>query len=195
VLEHAKRSGNDERHKHCGDHGRLRQTSEECTTKARDEQQHRCAEDTPELEARRETDQRSSPDRTILACPDPCKHPQERDECLRRMTVDEGAVRQAGGNRDEPDCEPDPVTHAEPAQDEQEQAGHGELDQERERREVVDGADHRELQRPGLEYRVGVRVGPIGREQLLALVDEVDEVARVRASIEGRHGTGGGEHW
>ena len=106
------------------------------------------------------------------------------------MAVGEGEVRQAGCDGGQAGGEPDPVADSEPAEHQQQQRDRAELDHECERGEVPDGAEQDELQGPGLEHRVGEGARPGPREQLLAPVDEVDEVAGIRPSIEGGH-TGG----
>jgi len=100
------------------------------------------------------------------------------------MTVDERDVSHAGGDCQQPDRDAGPVGEAEPAEHEEEQHGDPQFDQERERRQVADSAEDRQLQGARLQLRVGEGVRPAAREKLLALVDEVDEVAGVRPSIE-----------
>ena len=100
------------------------------------------------------------------------------------MAVDERDVSQATRDCQQPDRDPHPVGEPHPAEHVKEQRRDAQLDQERQRSQIVYRPEERQLQGARLQPRVGEGVGPAAREQLLALVDEVDEVAGVRPSIE-----------
>ena len=93
-------------------------------------------------------------------------------------------MSQPSSDRQQSDREPRTVGERQPAEHEEKERGHAQLDQEGKRGHVADGPEERELQRAGLQLGVRVRVRPAGREQLLALVDEVAEVAGIRPPIE-----------
>jgi len=106
------------------------------------------------------------------------------------MAVDEGSVGQPGRDGQQADAQPDPIAHAELPQDEQQQRRDPKLQHECEGRQVPHGPKQDELQRARLEHRIGEGVRPAAGEQQFATVHEVDEVSRVRRSIEGCHRRG-----
>ena len=102
------------------------------------------------------------------------------------MSVHEADVRQACTDGQEPDQEPDAVARSEAAGDVEQQRRDGQLDHEGERGQVPHGAEGDQLERARLEYRIGESAGPTAREQVLAAMDEVDEVAGIGPAVEVR---------
>ena len=109
------------------------------------------------------------------------------------MAVGKSEVRQADADRGQPARKTPAIGDTDPAEHSKEQRRDAELDDERKRGEVPHGAEQDELQRPGLEHRIGESVRPPRRQQLLPTVHEVDEVAGIRPSIEVGRNRGGGE--
>ena len=130
----------------------------------------------------------------VVTGPEAGEHPEEWHERLCRVTVDEGPLGQSCRNGEHSDDEPHAVTDVNPAEDVEQQGGNRELDHERERGEVANRAEDDELERAGLQHRVGEGVRPVGREELFAAVDEVNEVAGIRPSIEVRPARSEAEH-
>ena len=184
VVEHPERPRKRERREHRRHDHALDAGTGERAREPGSQQQHHYAEHTPELEARGEADECSRSKQAILARPEPGEHPQEWNDCLRGVAVDERDVRQPRRDCQQADHEAGPVGEPEPAEHEEKQRRDAEFDQERERSEVAHGAEQRQLEGAGLQLRVGEGVRPAARKKLLALVDEVDEVAGVRPSIE-----------
>ena len=102
-------------------------------------------------------------------------------------------MRQAGANGDQARSEAPAYGDPEPAEHGDEQRRHSKLDDERQRGQVSHASEDHELQRAGLQHRIGERVRPARREQPLAAMHEIDEVARVSPSVEGRDRGRGGE--
>ena len=109
------------------------------------------------------------------------------------MTVDERSVRQADGDRRQPERGSPPHRESDPAEDEQEERRDAELHDVGEHLGAARSSGEEELQRPRLQRRVGERVRPASREEPFALVHEAEEVARVRAAVDGRDHPGGGQ--
>ena len=108
------------------------------------------------------------------------------------MAVDERDVRQPSEDGQQADNEPDPIRRTDTTRDEQQQPRNAELDQKRQRRHVPDGAEDHELQRSRLQHRIGESARPAAGQQVLAAVDEVDEVAGIAPAVEvgGNGGSG-----
>ena len=131
VVEHPERAGKCERRKHRGHDRRLHRSAGEATRHARGEQQDDDTQHAPELEAGGQTDEGSGAQHAALARPDAREHPEQRDDRLGRMAVDERNVGQACADGDQADREPRPVGEADPAEHVKQERGHAHLDQER----------------------------------------------------------------
>jgi hypothetical protein len=184
VIEHPESAGECERREHRRHDGCLHTRTGECARHTRSQQEHNHTEHTPELETRGETHEGSSAQHSTFARPEAGEHPEQRNDRLGRMTVDERDVSQPSSDCQQPDRDAGLVGEAETTEDVEEQRCDAQLDQERQRGQILHCAEERQLQGPRLQPRVGEGVRPAAGEQLLALVDEVDEVAGVLVSIE-----------
>ena len=100
------------------------------------------------------------------------------------MPVDECPLRQTGGHGEDADEQPDAIADLHLPEHVEQEDRDRQLEHKRKGREVANRPEDHQLQRAGLKHRVREGVRPASGKQLLAFVDEVDEVARIRPSIE-----------
>jgi len=184
VVEHPKASSECEGRKHRDHHACLDEPSDEGALEPWGEEEHDRAEHAPELDPSGEADERTGGDNAVLAGVDPGEHPEQRHDRLRRMSVDECPLRQTGCHGEDADEQADAIADLHLPEHVEQEDRDRQLEQERKRREVANCPEDHQLQRAGLKHRVRERVRPAPGKQLLALVHEVDEVARIRPSIE-----------
>jgi hypothetical protein len=192
VVEHPEGPEEDERRELRRDHRRREGESSHRVEDTRCEQQYGCSEQAPELEACADSDQSAGAKDSSAARFQRGEHPEQRYQRFRRMSLDEGSVRQTSGESSEAGKQPPARRDAESSQDEEQERGDTDLDDESENFGAARGPCKEELQRAGLELPLRVDRRPLGREQHLPAVDEVEEIARVGTSVErGKAGRAG----
>ena len=110
------------------------------------------------------------------------------------MTFDEGPVCQSGDDRGKSREKAPTRGDAQPSEDEDEERRDSDLDHEGENVGPPSHAGQRKLKRAGLQLPVGVQRCPTRREELLAAMHEVEEIARVGRAIVGRQGRSRRDH-